>query len=320
MSNLTVRMLSEMCRYEVGSKLGTPVEFTKLVNMAGSWFVSANSWKWLEGRQVKLRPRPKITLAGATWTEVGLTLVETGAFADYSHLSGDTFELETGTGATVGTYEVASRTDDDTIVLASSIGAAADGQTDITGFLANDQVALPSDFDFQAVTAYSLADGLVGSFELVSPQALLDLRTWPGLSTTISFWAAINWVRSAAGGRPEPRLDVWPETTEDAEELVLFYRGGWLAPETDTENLSIPEWCDLLFMEAVKAVVNGFEDPEGGTTDLRLAQLKVGELWRVAVERDALIQPSLGERKNGWADLERPDFRERFSLYRSPVA
>lgn len=76
-----------------------------------------------------------ISLTGATWTESSKTITKTGAFASYVFSSGDTLTITGGTGATAATYYVASRTSDDAIVLTTSIGAGADGQTNIAGSL-----------------------------------------------------------------------------------------------------------------------------------------------------------------------------------------
>lgn len=77
------------------------------------------------------------SLTGCTWTEGTLTITKTGGFATYQHTAGDTCSITAGTGATVGTYEIASKTDADNIVLTTSIGAGADGQTDIEGTFGN---------------------------------------------------------------------------------------------------------------------------------------------------------------------------------------
>lgn len=76
-----------------------------------------------------------ISLTGATWTESSKTITKTGAFASYVFSSGDTLTITGGTGATTGTYYVASRTSDDAVVLTASIGSGADGQTNIAGSL-----------------------------------------------------------------------------------------------------------------------------------------------------------------------------------------
>jgi hypothetical protein len=68
--------------------------------------------------------RIKVALATATWTEATKTLTQVGAFANYAFTPGDKSSIESGTGAAVGVYLVASRTSDDAIVLGESLSAA----------------------------------------------------------------------------------------------------------------------------------------------------------------------------------------------------
>jgi len=76
-----------------------------------------------------------IAVTGATYTHATLTITKTGAFAGYTWKKGDRWLQTAGTGDTVGTYIVAGKTSDDAITLATTIGAGADGQTDIAGTL-----------------------------------------------------------------------------------------------------------------------------------------------------------------------------------------
>jgi len=64
--------------------------------------------------------RIQVALATATWTEATQTLTQVGAFANYAFTAGDKLTIESGTGVTVGTYLIASRTGDDAIVLSES--------------------------------------------------------------------------------------------------------------------------------------------------------------------------------------------------------
>jgi len=318
MATLTVRQLAEIAVHEVGAQPGTPIEVRELANMAGEHLVAMHQWNWLLGREVRLRPRATIALAGATWTEATRTLALTGAFEDYDFLSADSIDIEEGTGATPGRYEVESRTSDDAIVLATSIGAAADGQTDIGGEMRNDQIALPSDFDLQAIVGYSMTNGLTGTLEMTTPQGMLDLRSWPGLATVTSFWGLVSYVRSSAGGVPLQRLELWPSTSSTEEELVLFYRGGWIAPASDTDALAIPNWLNALYIEVFKAFVMGSEEPEGGTVDQRVTALRGGALYADAIRRDAQVMADLGPLANTWVEGP-PQQVSRFSMYRSPT-
>jgi hypothetical protein len=74
-----------------------------------------------------------IVLSGAAWTEGTHTLSLTGAFADYTFAPGDSVEIVSGTGATPGNYAISARLSADAIQLATSIGAGANGQNNISG-------------------------------------------------------------------------------------------------------------------------------------------------------------------------------------------
>ncbi len=314
MSALTVRQLSEIARYEFGAMPGTPIEMRELVNQAGEHLVASYPWKWLEGRSATLRPRAEIEIEDATWTEATKTLTKVAGFTDYDFLSADTAEVTSGTGATAGQYQVSSKTSNDAIVLATSIGSAADGQTDIAVTLPNDQIALPGDFDIQAITAWGMTDGLLGFTEPTTPQTMLDLRSWPGLGSTIGFWVLLRHVR-ATGIQPVQRLEMWPRSSTEDEAIVIFYRAGWAEPASDTEVLSIPNWMNSLFIEMFKAVVNGHEKPAQGSIDQRLTALRQGVLWRDAVMRDGLAQADLGPTECGWLEV----YQSRVGRYSAPL-
>lgn len=322
MGTLTIELLADIAVHERGRDIGNPLDMRELVNMAGQHLVGMHQWNWLMGREARLRPRPQISVAGATWTEATKTLTKTGAFTGYSFLSKDVGRDVSGTGATDGTYEVASRVSADAITLATSIGAAADGQTDIAMLLPNDQISLPSDFDLQQIVAYGMTNGLVGTLEMTTPQGMANLRAWPGLTSITSFWGLVSYVRGASGGGPPvPRLELWPKTSSSEEEFVLWYRGGWINPSSDGEAIQIPEWLNALYIEVFKAFVMGGEEPEAGSIDRRLSAVRQGALYYDAVRRDGQVQSSLGPLAETWMDGGGFDQTQRFSMYRTgPVS
>jgi hypothetical protein len=318
MGNLTIQLLSDIAVHEHGRDLSNPLDVREIVNMAGQHLVAMHEWNWLMGREARLRPRPQISVSGATWTEATKTLAKVGAFTNYSFLSKDVGRDVSGTGATDGTYEVASRVSDDAITLATSIGAAANGQTDIAMLLPNDQIALPSDFDLQQIVAWGMTNGLVGMLEMTSPQGMTSLRSWPGLTSITSFWGLVSYVRGASGGGPPvPRLELWPKTSSSDEEFVIWYRGGWINPSSDSEALQIPEWLNALYLEVFKAFVMGGEEPEGGSIDRRLQALRSGPMYVDAVRRDAQVQFDLGPISDTWLAGSGFDQSQRFSMYRT---
>lgn len=303
MGNLTLLDLGRIARHQLGAEPGSPTELAELANFAGQHLMSSWQWQWAEGRSIEIVARASITLEGATWIEATLTLMKVGAFADYSFLSADTLDVLSGTGATIARYEVASRTSDDAIVLRTSIGAAADGQTDIEARMLNDQVALAPDFDVRQITAYAVSNGLIGTLEFVTAQTMLNLRSSNPATTTVGFWALLRHVRGFNGGQPVPRLELAPHTSGSDQRLVLYYRAGWRAPEADDEVIGIPDWLNLLYIEMFKAVVKGEEEPELGTVDERLAALRTGVLWHDAIRRDSQVQTDYGRPVGGWMDV-----------------
>jgi hypothetical protein len=79
-------------------------------------------------------PNPDIPIVGASWDEETLILTKVGAFAAYNHDAGYVFLPERGTGINIGSaVTIVSKPDADNIILAGTIGEAADGSTDIDG-------------------------------------------------------------------------------------------------------------------------------------------------------------------------------------------
>lgn len=92
-------------------------------------FHQADDHEWGDNGRFTSGETPYLDIyTGVTWTQASSTLTKTGEFGEYG--AGDTVYVQGGTGATTGRYTVSSATAN-TIVLTGSIGAGADGQTDI---------------------------------------------------------------------------------------------------------------------------------------------------------------------------------------------
>lgn len=308
---ITLKRLEGIARDELGASPGLTQSTRELSGTAGRLLMNSRQWLWSEGRSVTLRPRASISIVDGTWTDATRTLTKVGAWANYSFLSGDTINILDGTGASPGVYEIESKTSSDAIVLRTSIGAAADGQTDIDGEQPNDQVALPGDFDFLGITAHWVPNSLTSTLELISPSTMLELRGISGVVTTVGFWALLRYVRSLSGGQAVARLELWPTTTSEEDALVIFYRAGWRDPATDEEVFSIPPWLEPLYLEIFKAVVLGNEEPEKGTVDQRFTAACSGKMFADAVHIDSTHQWDYGVRRWGWLEMEPswPDYR-----------
>lgn len=302
MGALTLKDCERIVRDELGADPGGSVELREHVNRAGTLLMNSRQWSWAGGRSVVVRLRARIVGEGATWTEATRTLTLTGAFADYSWLSADTVDIADGTGATVGTYEVEEHVDDDSVILRTSIGAAADGQTDIDFELPNDQVMLPTDFDLMQIEASNCPPNMVIPPQFTTPDGMLSLRSWGTAGNSCGFWLLLRHVRTTSGGQPVPRLEVWPKSDTAEQSFTIFYRGGWHEPATDSEVLTIPGWLNDVYIELLKAVVMGHEEPENGSVMARVDAVKASTIWLDAVLRDGAAQPEHGAYRNGWLD------------------
>jgi len=270
-----------------------------LVNQAGAWLCSSHSWKHLERPPYRLNLRGTITITAATWTEATLTLTVTSpttAFADYALLDGDQVEIESGTGADPGFYDVLSATAS-AIVLRTSIGSAANGQTNIAGELALPSARLPS--DLQELIDVQCCGVSGSNVTLLTPAALINIKADNTVSVDTDFYGAVLWGASVGvdGGAPIPRLELWPPPSVDANfSIMVHYRAGWQRLTRDDLYSNTPDWFDSLVIQAMRQYARGFEKH---TMDEELARLKGSVLYADAQRRDGGIQRRLGRYRGG---------------------
>lgn len=109
--------------------------------------------------------------------------------------------------------------------------------------------------------------------------------------------------------RAEPVLEVNPTpTTTSIGALSALYRADWGEATDDDDELTLPYegWLDTLYIQIVRAYARGWEEETMGTLDARLAQIESGPIALRAKQRDGMIQPSVGQIKNGaWAMAKR---------------
>jgi hypothetical protein len=299
---LQVQKCIEVITHALPGEPASPVEAMEMVNQAGHWLVSIHPWEWLKGRTVDLDLRAQLSFTGASWTAATRTINSTGSFASYSFLSGDSIEVTAGTGVVVGNYEIESRTDDDNIVLATSILATDIADASVGGTIDNDQVSLPSDFDFQRIEAYAASNGLVNTMNMTSRQRLLDLRAANPSVSTLSFWTVTSWVldsTTSGGAAPVQRLEFWPPVTSDRRALRIWYTAGWRNATMDSDIVGVPNFMELFFLECVKAVAKGHEKEMEGDMASRLERLLVSP-WLLQLKlRDGMSVRDRGEMQNG---------------------
>lgn len=303
------KFTAEDCYREIRNSIGASPNPSapsreRMVNMAGYHFVNRHPWKFLEGRSATLDLRGKISVTDATYTQSSRTLTKTGAFANYTHLAGDDAKFTGGTGATVDQrIDVSSKTDSDSIVLETDIGAAADGQTDIDFELLLGTTALPS--DFMELEGYDATESLTNSLHLVSPQELLHYRTNEVQVTTYNFYGVIRHAQANDNRGPQtPVLELWPlPDANDVGALTIFYRAGWSEVANDSDEISIPEYARLAFLMLVRQVALGFEEhreTRGGLEmEKRLAAWDMAPEVVRCIKRDGRVQPDFGPLRGG---------------------
>jgi len=307
---LTAGQVGQYMRHTLGGDIPPSLDVTALINQAGEHLMSMRAWKFLERPQADLDLRGKITLTGATYYDnqagtppasvTNYTIESTGAFANYTFLDGDQIAITGGANATEGLYKVASRFNDDEIVLKSSIGSAADEDMDIAGTMELDSVALPA--DFAEVIGYNATDSLINSLEFVTLGELLKFKTQQIQVTSFNFYGAIIWPEMNTAGPtvPFPILKIWPTpTTNDARGLTIFYRAGWVKITDDSDIVQIPPWVEAFFVQMAQAWARGFMEEDTASLTQRLLELDQSPLYASAIRRDGMLQPNYGPLRGG---------------------
>jgi hypothetical protein len=291
---LTIQKCDAYVRHTLGGPIGAPISAQELVRVTGGWFTTAHEWSFNEPRQELLMPRAAIELTGATWTEGTLTLTKTGAFASYVFVDEDYVKVSAGTGAITGEYEIASRTDDDSIVLVNSIGAAADASTDIAGTMPNNTVTLPADLK---TILWIDTDGQDGrGFIWVGGEQFNHARAGRfGFTSRSTRGVIVATQNATTPGVLTYRLEVDPHTT-DPKPLLMRYTVGWRQPTDDTDELPLPAdgAMDMLFLQALIAHARGLDKEDELPLADRLDALTRSAYWRQHKVRDGTGRTELG--------------------------
>jgi hypothetical protein len=190
-------------------------------------------------------------LSGATWNSGTSTLTKTGAFSGYTYAAGDTILIDGGTGITKGRYKVASKTSNDAIVLASSIGSNTSDVSSRKGFEKPYPLSVSchlSTFDgsvakmdvYQA--SWNFGDG--SSTETLtnwkdSPTSTPALRTndqaWTAASSGVSHPKAVHVYRTAGTYTVTCDIFIWNGTAlVTAQSTMQVVVSDWISVTGDT--------------------------------------------------------------------------------------
>jgi hypothetical protein len=287
-----------------GGDLSVELDKIGILNQAGEFMVNMHPWRWLVGTSALINLRGVVTGTTATWTASTLTLTDTGAFTDYTFVAGDKLEIISGTGATTGFYEVASRTDDDSVVLQATISSSDLATGDIQYRLEGNSAALPD--NFRDIIAISATDALLYGVRLTSLEQILQNRTSQiEVTTSWNYQAAVNY----AGSPPVPRLEIWPTpTTNQTGVFTMFYRSGWTRLLADSVNIEIPEFVDSLFLRIVRYFTRGYEREDVLDMSQMLHATMQSPEFIMAAKRDGNTQPFYGKLRGGAAGVHSRHF------------
>lgn len=295
-NNIPAQKAIDHFLHSTGSKsLG--LDHLDVLNMVGDHFVNAYKWRYLRGANAFLSGRGNISLSTATWTESSLTLTATGAFADYTFIDEDLVKITGGTSTTAKYYEIASRTDDDNIVLAETLSTTGGNLAagDIAGTLHLPTLELPDDFGtFHSIAG---ADTLVNSIGMVDATHLGHLRAqWDREDNTGFYSGCLIHV----GTPPRSVLDVHPYFSSNIEDVFrIYYTKSWTRITQASQTLPIPRYCNGAFMQLCRHFALGWEDEDVAGLEARLAAWEDGALFKQACDQDRRQQSHYGRMRGG---------------------
>ena len=275
------------------------LDVESIVNDAGRYLFSMHSWNWRNRPVTPLSYIAPISVADATYTEATKTITKTSGFTNYTFRNSEVFKVSAGTGATTGEYVIASRTSDNAIVLSKSIGAAADGLTDIDGSISFPYCVLPSDFGEGQITGINHRSNLTNNATATSLEQVRWLR-YHGLASSYQVYYALSYPsQTATSAAPAtPLLEIYPTPTAvDNAVLMLTYKAGWVAMADDDALANIPPGYEYLLKRLVKA----FSHEAMSDDNSRIAQVEASPELLRAKKQDGNTLPMLGKLQGGAA-------------------
>jgi hypothetical protein len=177
----------------------------------------------------------------------------------------------------------------------------------VTNFAANvktDSIALPSDFG--NIIDIQPTEGLVNSFDLTDTSFINQLRTNEVAVGNFRYWGAItrghNYDQDleTSTGQGAWRLEIYPTpTVTKYNALTMFYRAGWRTVTEDSVFIPIPDYCETLFRQLMRAFARGYEEDDAASLHVRLMEIEKSPILMHAKQRDGNMQNTLGQMAGG---------------------
>lgn len=302
--SLSVKHLFDQMSFELGGgDIPTQIDAIGVMNQAGHHLYSMHPWNWTKGRSALLDLRGVLSGSTATWTASTSTLTATGAFTNYTYVSGDEIRINSGTGATTGVIKIASKTSANAIVLDGTISSSDLATGDIDWLLEPQTMSLPSDLR-DIIWIASTNNSAVGGVTLVTLQEILDKRKSSASITASTglYYAAVVY----NGTPPQPILEIYPSANGNVSGAMrIFYRSRWTDLTSDSVQVNIPDFMEDLMVFIARAYVAGYVRNDMASIHQRLGEIHSSPMFEAAVRSDGMIQPFHGPIRNGGARIWR---------------
>lgn len=175
-------------------------------------------------------------------------------------------------------------------------------------------INLPS--DFSATKVLTFTNGFQGGINECDFKTLAGLRSF---NLFPFFWLYVLPTHVAdSNGIPQPRYEVFPTpATTQSGVLTLWYHKKWTdLAATDATYIPVPDWFEELFIQAVRAVAQGYQTND---MDAQLERLFAGADFTNTLMQDEGVQWNFGPLIGGQLSQASPN-ADDWILSQLPIA
>jgi len=286
---MIVRELVQYAEDALGGPLPNGISGVSLVNQVGRFIEGMRRWRYLSRSTKAIAFRAPVTSTSVTYDSdapLGPRLTSTD-FSGYTFVPGDTAATVFG-GSSSGTYAITGKPSDNVVTIDSDLSGSfpLDSATFDTA-----RVSLPDDFG-RLEKVFGVNSFTRSAFP-ASTVELMHLDTYALTQNNFVTGYTLEWNQATSTSAPVPTLKVWPQPdSADFEALAAIYYRKWPELSGDADTVPIPDYMELLFITAMRAIAMGYDG--GSTLDAALAQIRAGDVWQAAVREDGAGQRLAG--------------------------
>ena len=191
-------------------------------------------------------------------------------------------------GSSSGTYAITGKPSSNVVTIDSDLAGSfpLDSATFDTA-----RVSLPDDFG-RLEKVFGVNSFTRSAFP-ASTVELMHLDTYALTQNNFVTGYTLEWNQATTTSAPVPTLKIWPQPdSANFEALAAIYYRKWPELSGDADTVPIPEYMELLFITAMRAIAMGYDG--GSTLDAALAQIRAGDIWQAAVREDGAGQRLAG--------------------------